>query len=86
MHGDDMMKVRIRYFASLREKMQSEYGEYELGENPTVRDLQRKIEEQNPGIFGGSRVLISVNYRYAEPEDRINDDDEIAVMPMASGG
>lgn len=80
------MKVKVRFFASFREKVEKDYGEYEFDDSPTVRDLQKEIEKQYPEIFGKSRVMISINYRYAEPDDRIKEGDEVAVMPLASGG
>ena len=80
------MKVRVRFFASFREKIQREYEDFELNGNATVKDLQEKIAETHPGVFDGARAMVSVNYSYAEPGQEISEGDELAVMPLASGG
>lgn len=76
------MSITIRLFASL----QAQYGET-LTINLTPPILAKKLEEmlRQQGVWTeGARI--AVNKKFATPEDTINQEDEVAVIPPVSGG
>ncbi len=77
------MSIRIRYFASLREKM----GRVEESIAPdnikTVSDLWKAVNEGRPLP---DNLLCAVNMEYADAEAAVADGDEVAFFPPVTGG
>jgi molybdopterin synthase sulfur carrier subunit len=77
------MSIRVRYFASLREKM----GRIEdslVAENiATVADVWRVVSGGQPLH---DQVLCAVNMEYAEPHTTVKEGDEVAFFPPVTGG
>jgi molybdopterin converting factor subunit 1 len=76
------MQVRVRLFASLRERAGAEQVELELPEGALVSDALAQIRELTAGI----PVVMAVNREYAEPGAILHGDDELALIPPVSGG
>ena len=76
------MKVRIRLFAGLRERVGSGSVEVELPDGSRVGDVWAALDlgEEPPGI------LFAVNRTYAEREATLATADEVALIPPVSGG
>ena len=80
------MKVKVRFFARLREETGLNEVELELDEATTLTDLIK--------AFFGDRdtreFLIAVNEELVEADDpggvRLKDGDVVDIMPPASGG
>ena len=74
------MTVRVRLFAALRER--AGWSERELEGVARVADVWRAlgIGEEPPGL------LYAVNREYAPPERELADGDEVALIPLVSGG
>src|SRR6478736_8747394 len=72
--------VRVRLFAGLRER--AGWSERELDGAATVGDVWPALGlgEEPAGL------LYAVNKEYAEPDQRLADGDEVAVIPPVSGG
>jgi molybdopterin converting factor subunit 1 len=81
------MKVRLRFFASLREQLRMSEREIELPERATVRRIWNDLCAEHPGRerFGAS-VSFAVNREYADGDTDVNDGDEVAFIPPVSGG
>jgi molybdopterin converting factor subunit 1 len=81
------MKVRLRFFASLREQLRMSEREIELPERATVRRIWNDLCAEHPGLerFGAS-VSFAVNREYADGDTDVNDGDEVAFIPPVSGG
>jgi molybdopterin synthase catalytic subunit len=80
--------IRVRLFASLRELAGEDVAEVDLDEGATAGDLLTALAAR-PGLaeaLGPDRVVVAVNREYARPERRINDGDEVALIPPVSGG
>jgi molybdopterin converting factor subunit 1 len=81
------MKVRVRFFAALREAMGSVQEEHELASGSTVQDLIASLVKAYPAL--GSRlgsVRAAVNRSYVRGDARLQDGDEVALVPPVGGG
>jgi molybdopterin synthase catalytic subunit/molybdopterin converting factor small subunit len=76
------MKVRVRVFAALRERVGSGSLELELPEDAVVGDVWPALSlgEEPPGI------LFAVNRAYADRMQALGEADEVALIPPVSGG
>jgi len=81
------MVVRLRFFASLRERLQRSDAEQVLADGATVGDLWTVLCAQYPQL-GALRAAISfaVNREYVDRNHRLSDNDEVALIPPVSGG
>jgi len=81
------MTVRLRFFASLRERMKTGAAQRTLADGATVGDLWEALCRDRPDLepLGGS-MSFAVNREYVEREHRLADGDEVALIPPVSGG
>lgn len=85
--------IRIRYFASLRERLGTgaEDIEPEHGPGPArVADIAARLRQRG-GVWadalGEHRTLMAaVNLEMARPETEVHDGDEVAFFPPVTGG
>lgn len=81
------MKVRVRVFGALAERVGRDERTVELPEGSTGADLIRVIGEQHPDtapLLG--RISIAVNLEVVPPERPLAVDDEVALLPPVAGG
>ena len=76
------MQVRVRLFAALRERAGTGELELELPDGAVIGDVWPALPlgEEPPGL------LFARNRAYAGQGERLEDGDEIAVIPPVSGG
>lgn len=79
------MKVRVRFFASLRELVGQGQVEMELAPATTIAQLREIMNRRFPGLERAS-VRLAVNTQFAEPGQVLHEGDEIAWLPPLSGG
>jgi molybdopterin converting factor subunit 1 len=81
------MKVRVKFFAILRERAgTSEVGK-EIAEGSTVEDLWRQLQKDYPKLdVPGIRLLYAVNQNYVGVDHKLKDQDEVVFVPPVSGG
>jgi len=81
MHGT------VKFFAALREAVGRSEVEWELADGATVEALIAYLQETEPGLASwAARAWIAVNRRYAAPDTRLQEGDEVALFPPVSGG
>ena len=81
------MKVRLRFFASLRESLGASEAEWTVAESATVHDLWNALCAEHPNLERlTSSISFAVNREYVERNHRLSDDDEVALIPPVSGG
>jgi molybdopterin converting factor subunit 1 len=79
--------IHVRLFAVLREKAGTSEFPLQLPEGSTVADAQGPLLERAPALREHiGRVAYAVNRSYVKPETRLNDGDELALIPPVSGG
>ncbi len=78
------MRVRLRFFASLREQMGAR-GERTVPAGTTVGALWRAVVADRPEL-GEVPVRFAVNETYVDGAHRLAENDEVAFFPPVSGG
>ena len=74
--------VKVKYFASLRERLGKSEECLEFKSEQTVAELWRQVS----GGLSMKNVLMTVNLEYAQPDKQLQDGDEIAFFPPVTGG
>ena len=94
-----IVRVRVKFYASLREKLGICEKVLQLKKNPSFASLAKKLAEvmcgriniilNSEGELRGN-VIISVNNTLVHPSDlarlTLNNGDRIDIMPLPSGG
>lgn len=81
------MKIEVRYFASVRERVRRQGEAVEVADGATVAELWAEICRAHPALADvGASMSFAVNQEYAERSQRLRDGDEVAVIPPVSGG
>ena len=81
------MRVRLLFFATLKDIAGSRELQLEVPEGSTVGDLWSQLERTYPRMQSyRSIVLTALNEEYVDRSARIEDGDELALFPPVSGG
>ena len=82
-----MNKVKLLFFATIRDRAGMKSLELEIPESMTVQELKDKISTDFPNLKQSMEsVLISVNKEYAFDEAVLPPNAEVAMFPPVSGG
>jgi molybdopterin synthase sulfur carrier subunit len=84
-------RIRVLYFAALKEALGSGSEEVELPEGvDTVAALRERLRGRgaawDEALAAGRGVRVAVNQEMAGPESRIAAGDEVAFFPPVTGG
>jgi molybdopterin synthase sulfur carrier subunit len=77
------VSVKVRFFASLRERMGRGEQELDPGRISSVADVWAEVATDGDLP---PNVLIAVNQEYAERDHPVRDGDEVAFFPPVTGG
>jgi molybdopterin converting factor subunit 1 len=81
------MIVRLRFFASLRERLNASAAERALADGATVADLWAALCRERPDLAPlSASISFAVNREYVERAHVLADGDEVALIPPVSGG
>jgi molybdopterin converting factor subunit 1 len=81
------MRVKVRFFAALRERVGTSEITKEIVEGSTVRDLWEALQREYPKLAPVKMALLyAVNRDYVSPSRVLQDEDEVAFVPPVSGG
>jgi len=81
------MTVRLRFFASLRERLKVSAADRTLADGATVADLWAALCREQPELAPLSKsISFAVNREYVERDHILADGDEVALIPPVSGG
>jgi molybdopterin synthase catalytic subunit len=81
--------VRVRFFASFREKVGKEEVNLKLDQGTTIAELLQRLKKELPEaekILGSGRCIVAVNHEVAKGETPVSPGDEVAIFPPVSGG
>jgi molybdopterin converting factor subunit 1 len=81
------MRIRLRFFASLRERAGASELTREIARPTTVGTLWEELRREHPRLaeFHGA-VAFAVNQEYVDSKTTLQDNDEVAFIPPVSGG
>jgi MoaD family protein len=81
------MKVRVQFYAQLRDLVGMRQLDVDLAEGVTVRDLLEQIYAQQPKLRAHDKsILIGAGVEFVDRNYKIRQGDEIAIMPPVQGG
>lgn len=81
------MKVRLLFFAVLRDIAGTDSRELALAEGTTARDVWQSLRDQYAKLTDYTQPpMIAINETYATPETILRDGDELAFIPPVAGG
>jgi molybdopterin converting factor subunit 1 len=81
------MKVKVKFFAILRERAGATEFIKEVREGSTVGDLWAALQRDYPKLaVPGIRLLYAVNQDYVTSDRVLQDSDEVVFIPPVSGG
>ena len=81
------MKVRVQFYAQLRELIGVHELELELQQGANVRQLLEEIYVQKPALRAHDKsILIGAGLEFVDRNYKVNQGEEIAIMPPVQGG
>jgi MoaD family protein len=81
------MKVRVQFYAQLRDLIGISDLDVDLPEGATVRDLLEKIYSQQPSLRSHDKsILIGAGVEFVDRNYNLKAGEEIAIMPPVQGG
>jgi molybdopterin converting factor subunit 1 len=81
------MILHVRLFARAKDLAGAPVIDVELADPATVGDLRAALRSKYPRLAGiVERSMLAVNAEFAAPAQRLNAQDEIALLPPVSGG
>jgi len=80
------LRIKIQYFASLRELVGIHMEEMSLEEGSGIEDLMRKIKERHRPLMEAKRILVAVNGEYVDANGSLREGDLVSLFPPVSGG
>jgi len=81
------VKIKVLFFASLREEFGEPYRLIDVEEGVTVGEVVRAFfTPPNPGLFERKGLLFAVNEEFEDENKRLKDGDQLAIMTPMSGG
>lgn len=81
------MKVRLLYFAVLRDIIGKSDAEVTLEVGARAADVWQTLRSQHAALAAYDRPpLTAINESYASPETELRDGDELAFIPPVAGG
>ena len=82
-----MMRVQVRYFASLAERTGCRTESLELNDGSDVAELWRVLVLRHPSLTDiGLRPLVACDMAYADWDSTLDGVAEVAFLPPVSGG
>ena len=81
------MKVRLLYFAVLRDIAGRDQEELAVPDGATPRDVWQRLRAAHGKLAAYLEPPMSaINESYASPDTRLRDGDELAFIPPVAGG
>ncbi len=81
------MKVKVKFFAILRERVGTAEVTRELPQGATVGELWHALQRDYPKLnVPGIRLLYAVNQSYVASDHPLAEQDEVVFIPPVSGG
>ncbi|HEU0274687.1 MAG TPA: MoaD/ThiS family protein [Candidatus Udaeobacter sp.] len=81
------MRVRVQFYAQLRDLVGKREIDVDLAEGPTIRDLLDEIYTQQPKLRSHDKsMLIGAGVEFVDRNYKLKPGEEISIMPPVQGG
>ncbi|GHO67168.1 hypothetical protein KSC_060600 [Ktedonobacter sp. SOSP1-52] len=81
------MKIRIRYFASLREVTGQSDELLDMADGTSIAEIKKNLVTRYPRLQDIlERCLCALNRAYVPPETALHENDELVFIPPMGGG
>ncbi len=81
------MRVRVQFFAQLRDLAKTPELDVDLAARSTIANLLAKIYEEKPALRAHDKnILVGVGVDFVDRNYEIKPNDDIAIMPPVQGG
>ena len=81
------MKVRVLFYAQLRDLLGMRQLDVDVADGATVRDLLDQIYTQQPALRPHDKsILIGAGVEFVDRNYRLSPGEEISIMPPVQGG
>ncbi|PWT97579.1 MAG: molybdopterin synthase sulfur carrier subunit [Bacteroidetes bacterium] len=80
------MTLRVLGFGIAREIFGAGIIQIDVEENISAGALKKFLETKFPTLKNLSSYRIAINTEFAETDDKITSEDEVAILPAVSGG
>jgi molybdopterin converting factor small subunit len=81
------MKVRVQFYAQLRDLVGIRELDIDVAEGSTIRDLLEQVYAQQPKLRPHDKsILIGAGVEFVDRNYRLKPGEEISVMPPVQGG
>jgi MoaD family protein len=81
------MKVRVQFYAQLRDLIGLRELDVDVAEDATVSDLLEQIYAQQPKLRSHDKsILIGAGVEFVDRNYRLKPGEEISIMPPVQGG
>jgi len=81
------MRIRVQFYAQLRDIAGEHEHDIDLPSGSTVRDLLKKFYNETPALRAYDKtILIGAGIEFVDRDYKLKADDEIAIMPPVQGG
>jgi len=82
-----MQRIKVLFFATLRDHAKTKSIELDIPEGMTVQELKKRIIHEIPDLRDSmDSVVLSVNREFAFDQNPVPDGAEVALFPPVSGG
>ncbi len=81
------MKVRVQFYAQLRDVAGAHEREVDVGEGSSVAELLEKLYGDTPALRAHDKnILIGSGVEFVDRNYKLRPQEEIAIMPPVQGG
>ena len=84
---DDEMKIRIQFYAQLREITGVEVAHVDIADETTVSDVLERLYSKYPALrVQDKSILVGAGVEFVSRNYKVKGGDELAIMPPVQGG
>ena len=81
------MKVRVQFYAQLRDLVGTRQLDVDVADGATVRDLLQQVYAQQPKLQAHDKsILIGAGVEFVDRNYKLSPGEEISIMPPVQGG
>ena len=81
------IRLNVKFFSSVRDVIGQKSVEIEVDKNMTAEQLLEHLKEKYSGLDDlKKQVIVAVNKNTVPKNKRLEDGDEVALLPPVSGG